>query len=259
METIYKLLEKYQKRRTAFFKSKEYSFFLKNREILDNIPYFRHLYDSEEDDFMVIRSNIVIHSQLNKRALDHIIHIYKKENKSNKEELRQEFNNAFKNLLYFDDGMNKIYIPTLPKAANAIYLNSPEKLLVPPYDDLTNVESSLVDPFDTFGYQLYNSSFTRLVLIKESPDKDEAAFYHYDTNTIYFLNNQGRLDNKLVLFDRYNKHVNSSHILERIQGIVDAYFAFDRAKLIEELHMNKFISGKMMSIIRKNSEMNDEI
>ena len=78
----------------------------------------------------------------------------------------------------------------------------------------------------------------------------ETAFFHYDTNTIYFVNEQGRLDAGLVLFDRYIRHPSYSHMLERIKPVVDAYFAFDRDGLIDALFMNGFISNRLLRRIR---------
>ena len=89
-----------------------------------------------------------------------------------------------------------------------------------------NFKDTVIDPFDAYGNELYNSHFSRLVKIR-SEDK-ETAFFHYDTNTIYFVNEQGRLDASIVLFDRYIRHPNYSHMLTRIKPVVDAYFNFDR-------------------------------
>ena len=78
----------------------------------------------------------------------------------------------------------------------------------------------------------------------------ETAYFHYDTNTIYFINDQGRLDTSIVLFDRYLRHPNYSHMLERIKPVVDAYFAFDREALIKALHENGFISNTLLNLIK---------
>ncbi|MBO4703633.1 MAG: hypothetical protein J5617_02245, partial [Bacilli bacterium] len=105
-----------------------------------------------------------------------------------------------------------------------------------------------VDPFDTYGSELYNSHFSRLVKVKQE-DK-ETAFFHYDTNTIYFVNEQGRLDGTVVLFDRYLRRPSYSHMLERIRPVVDAYFNFDREGFINALYDNGFISSHLLHLIR---------
>ncbi len=264
METIYSLLEKYQKKRKAFYSSSEYIFFLENREALAKNSRFSFLYDSDDDDFGVMRANIIIYSYLNKKKMDVEINSFKKELKKGNDvdinALRKALKDSLPHLYHLQENNAKIYIPFFPRALNSLYINNPEKLVVPPYDALmSSFSRSMIDPFDTYGYHLYNSSFTRLVLVKEAPSKKEAAFFHYDTNTIYFINDEGRLDNKLVLFDKYLSKKNTSHILERISGVIDAYFNFDRTKMIDELRDNKFISGRMMALIRKTMEYSDDI
>ena len=263
METLYDLLEHKKKKRNSFEKSNEFSFFLKNRAILDRFPKFAFLYNSDHNDFDVMRANIILHSYLNKVAFEREIDSLENYRKKNIEIDHNVFVTSLRDktldLPYFQDGKNKIFIAFFTNALNNIYINEPEKFLMEPYSKIRNIfTESMIDPFDTFGYRLYNSSFTRLVLIKENPNKKEAAFFHYDTETIYFINDQGRLDAKLVLFDKYIRHKVTNHMLERITPVVDAYFAFDRAKMIEMLHENKFISGKLMSILRKTTESYDE-
>ena len=77
----------------------------------------------------------------------------------------------------------------------------------------------------------------------------EIAYFHYDTNTIYIVNSQGRLDLKIVLFDKYIRRPVYNHMLERITPVVEQYFANDRQNFIKSLLDNKFISNKMFHIL----------
>ena len=86
-----------------------------------------------------------------------------------------------------------------------------------------------------------------------SPDSKEAAYFHYDTNTIYFVNDQGRLDRRIILFDRYLKSITTSHMLEKIQPVVEAYFNHDKEAFLDNLYKGKFISYKMLNILRKRN------
>ena len=131
------------------------------------------------------------------------------------------------------------------QSINSLYLNEPEKLNEYPYTDLLKSFAGLViDPFDTYGYELYNTYFTKLVKIDTY--KNEAAFFHYDTYTIYIINDQGRLDRKIVLFDRYMRRIVTTHMLERIRPVVKAYFANDKQEFINSLEKSGFISAKML-------------
>ena len=128
------------------------------------------------------------------------------------------------------------------------YDDNPEKLLSEPYSSLmTTFEDACIDPFDTYGAELYNSYFTSLVKI--GAQKHETAYFHYDTFTIYIVNDQGRLDNQIVLFDKYIKRPVHTHMLERITPVVNAYFANDRTGMINALKDNKLISSKMQKIL----------
>ena len=264
METLYQLLDQKKKRRTSFEKSEEYSYFLKYRYLLDKLPRFAFLYNSDHNDFDIMRANIILLSYQNKASLEKEIasleSYQKKTNEVDTVKFTKTIQEKTLDLPYLQDGKNRVFIAFFTKALNNIYFSDPIKLLFEPYNRIrTSFNESMVDPFDIYGYRLYNSSFTRLVLVKENENHKEAAFFHYDTDTIYFVNNQGRLDAKLVLFDKYIRHPQKTHMLERIGEVVDAYFAFDRGRMIEALHNNKFISGKLMSILRKTTGEDDEI
>ncbi len=264
METIYQILSSHQKSRPSFEKGAEYKFFLKNRYLLDKMPRFSFLYESEDSYFDVMRANIIIYSYRNKELIEKEYKTLREYADEHPEMTKESITNLLKEKIVSQPCLNsngaKIYMPFFTRSLNNIYLNETEKLYSSPYDSLmTSFNEATIDPFDLYGYQLYNSTFTRLILVKENPDKTEAAFFHYDTKTIYFVNSQGRLDDKVVLFDKYIKRPNETHMLERIIPVIDAYFDFDRSKMIESLYENKFLSGKLMSIIRKTTGINNEI
>ena len=149
---------------------------------------------------------------------------------------------------YYEENDIKIYMPFFSSALNEIYVNEPERLLSLPYSDLmTNFENATVDPFDTYGAELYNSYFTSL--IKISTNGRTTTFFHYDTNTLYFVNDQGRLDTKLVLFDKYIKKPVTTHMIERLVPVTEAYYANDKLRMLIALRDNKFISMQMFKIL----------
>lgn len=253
---IYQLLEKYQKKRNDFVKSDEYRFFLNNRDMLNQFPKFSHFYDSDQSDFDIMKANCIIHGLINKALMEEEIEnidlfIHHGDPNSTKKFLKT-FQERTVELPYFETNKTKIYIPFLSKAINLLYVNEPYKLLQNPYNDIVfEYVQSMVDPFDTYGAELFNSYFTRLIKVMEF-DK-LIAYFHYDTKTIYIVNNQGRLDSKIVLFDRYINKINDHHMLERIHPVLESYFAFDREEFLENLHKNGFISTKMFSIIDKKT------
>ena len=259
MKHLFDVLEKNKKHRKPFLKSDEFTFFLANRGCLGKVPRFSFLDDTRESDFDVMRANIIIHSYLNKVAFEEEMinfeaHIKQGENIEHVKMI-QALRERMVDCPYYkeENEKDKIYIPFFSRSLNALYFREPEKLLVPPYNNLKEQFSdSVIDPFDVYGAELYNSNFTRLLKIK-TVDKI-TAYFHYDTFTIYFVNNQGRLDNKIVLFDKHMKRPSNSHMLDRITPVIDAYFANDRSALINALHDQELISSKMLYYIHKRSK-----
>ena len=252
MKKLFNYIASKARRRKAFEKSEEFRFFLENRHLLTKIPRFVNLYDLDSDSFEVMRANIVLQAYLNKVKMEQEVHNlsnYILVNKKNHAHFLKSFHEIISEQPYYQEGEDKIFIPFFTRSLNQIYHDDPEKLLTYPYDGLMdNFKDTVVDPFDTYGSELYNSHFSRLVKIRK--EGQETAYFHYDTNTIYFVNDQGRLDTSVVLFDRYIRHPNYAHMLERIRPVVEAYFAFDREAFILALHQNGFISSHLLHLIR---------
>ena len=241
MKNLFDLINSHSKRRKAFEQSKEFSFFIENRHILTSLPKFLNLYDYANNPFQVMRANIVLRSYLNKSKIEEKIHTLANDHESFLETISEL--PCYK---YEDD---IIYIPFFTRSLNQIYVNEPEKLLTNPYEGLIdNFDDTLIDPFDTYGNKLFDSKFSNLINV--ASHDDEIAFFHHDTNTIYFVNQQGRLDTSIALFDRHIHHPDYENILERIKPVIDAYFAFDREGLINALHENGFISNHLLHLIR---------
>ncbi len=253
--TLYELLIAKQKKRQPFSKTADYAYFAKNRGHLGKFPRFASLADTG-DEFDIIRLNIILAGYNNKVLMEEEIHSINRYIEEGQKVDHIKLINTIKEKMidepYLIDDKNKIYIPFFSRSLNQLYVREPEKLLVKPYSDLKdNFQDSIVDPFDTYGASLYDSLYTRFIRVGNKGD--ETAFFHYDTNTIYFVNKQGRMDNKLVLFDKYIKNPSYNHMIERIKGIVEAYFNNDRSGMINALFQNGFISNRILSLINKNS------
>lgn len=245
---VYKLLEKKQKKRPSFEKTEEFKFFVDHRSMLEKYPKFSYLYDVDDDEFMIMRANIILKSLINKQTIedeiDNINQHLAKGDKIDHAKFVSTLREITLDLPYLVDDKMKIYIPIFPRPLNYIYIKEPEKLLEYPYSQLkTSFLETIIDPFDVYGTSLYNSLFTRLVFI--GTNGKEVAFFHYDMNTIYIVNSQGRLDVKIVLFDRHIKHPSYSHMLDRLTPVVDAYFSNSRDNFIEQLYNNEFISRRI--------------
>lgn len=256
---IYSLLAKHQKNPNAFTKLEEYRFFMAHRDVLVKYEKFANLYELSDNDFNVFRANIIIQGHNNKVMFEKEVKSLNDYSiKNNKKIDKNLFYVTLKERMvdqpYYQEDKNKIYIPFFSRSINDIYSREPIKLLEDPYKGLEGSYSeSIIDPFDTYGAELFNSYFTRLV--KVGTNGKEIAYFCYDTNVIYIVNSQGRLDVKICLFDKYLKKFSKNHMLERIKPVLDAFFADDRQGFINALVSSGFISNKMLYIIKKNSSI----
>lgn len=249
--TIYEILETKRKARKSFSSSDEFKFFMERRHRLGTFKRFSDLYDSEENEFDIIRANILLRGLENKELFEKEIANINEHGTFEHAKFVNTLRERTIDQPYFEEDGIKIYIPFFSRALNEIYTLEPEKLLSLPYSELqSNYDNACVDPFDTYGFELYNSFYTSFVKVSQS--KHVAAFFHYDTNTIYFINDQGRMDAKLVLFDKYIKKPKYAHMMERIGPVVEAYFHNDRQEVIDALFNNELISHQMKKILESH-------
>ncbi len=209
------------------------------------------------DDFDIIRSSIVIYSILNKTTIEEFTlntkKTFKEINSENIPVLRQKIRKLMdsKYLRNFTLNGKEIFIPIFPKSLNVIYAKEQDKLFARPYNNLIKkFNTTVIDLFETYNFNLYDSQFTRLVCLKRT--NDLIACYHHDFKTLYFIDTQGRLQNKLALFDKYIFKPNLTNVINRLSLIIDAYLDNDYNALIEILHNEQFISGYMLNKIKKH-------
>ncbi|MCD8195338.1 MAG: hypothetical protein LUD22_03490 [Coprobacillus sp.] len=256
---IYDFLSRYKKKRTSFQKSMEYKYFIDHRHLLLRMPKYAFLYDSDDNEFDMMRANIILRSLISKDIIEKkIVEIsssLKKESNVHSK-LVSELRKSFVDLPYYLEGKTKIYLPIFNRPLNYFYSREPEKLLEPPYDKLmTDFNVYLVDPFDTYGPEIYASLFTRLVLVGQNGK--EYAYFHYDTYTIYIINSEGRLDHQIVLFDKWIPKVDKNDLIDRIRPVIDAYFNFDRDRFYACLIESKLVSERAMNLYKRKYGKND--
>ena len=250
-----------KQRKTGFYSSTQMAFFNANRVLLDQIPLFARFMKTTEP-FDIIRANIIIQSILNKKAIEEAYSAKKKgekkESKKRSTSIAKYMDKTLSELPFFEMEEGKIYLPIFPLSLNRMYTKDYEKLSKAPYEALLhNFESIVIDPFDTYGADLYNSYFTKLVLVEKN--RIGAAYYDYDADAIYFVNQQGRLDAKLCLFDKYLYNPNHNHMLKRITPVVAAYYKGDKEEVKRLLVENKLISSKLIYKITSDENRKYEI
>ncbi len=244
--TLFEELETHQ-RTTPFANSSEALFYNEHSYILSGAEQWA-MFLKPLDSFLTIRANILIRALLNKERIEKLYRDKMKEAELPKEErlsLKDYMASGMSTLPYLLYKGAKIYVPFFPASLNVLYAKDWKKLSTVPYARLVrDYQAATVDAFDYYGFNLYDSYFTRLVVIRKSP-KIMAA-YDYDAEALYFINDQGRLDAKICLFDREIKTPVKTHMVKRIEAVADAYLSNSRDKLIQSLVQGNLISSSLM-------------
>ena len=244
----YFYLSKYQKHHN-FKKRDDYYFFLEHRNLLLNLEMYRFLLNPS-DEFELIRANIVIHSLLNKARLDKAIEYAFVSSKMRTEEAIEYIHSQMNDLPYIEDGNNKIYVPIFTRAINLLYFKDYGKLLQAPYNSLIkHFDSSCIDLFEAYNFSLYNSLFTKFVNVYQ--DEEIMVVYHYDFQSLYVINIEGRLDAKIALFDKYMHKPATNHIVERVKPVIEAYKNDDREGFYNALIDNGLVSKRLINKIKR--------
>ncbi|NLN80213.1 MAG: hypothetical protein GX132_02280 [Erysipelotrichia bacterium] len=256
MMKVFETLTKKQKNKN-FKSSKEYRFFTKNRLMLDAFPMYRFL-SSARRDFDVIRANVIIRSLINKKKIEEAVFLALSTKKTFKEKEGSAFLIKFirekiVNLPFAVVNNMRVYVPIFNLTINKIYSEDFEKLLVEPYSHLLHkFETLVLDPFENYHFALYESLFTNFIKIYE--DELLIALFHYDFQTIYFVNKQGRLQTKIALFDKFIKRPDFHHLLSRLEPVVKAYVNFDKKGLLNALVEQELISSRLIERLRRKEQ-----
>lgn len=258
---IYQLLYK-KRRKVSLASSEQYKFFIKNAPNYASILAYYHFSLNETQPFRILQANIIIKAMMNKKLIESHIEKISLDATQEKRGSEEEYikNKIWEvldqgNAPYFTMDKIRIYMPIFSRSLNIIYNDECAKLLEKPYSVLvTQTKSSCIDLFDTYNLQLYDSPFTSLILIKK--DKTSWAFYDPDFEVVYIINDQGRLDLEIHLFDRNIKSEEKHHTLSKLETVFTYFYETDYVNFVKALYKNKFISKKMYGQITHKMDMN---
>ena len=253
MGKIYNIL-KQERNKKGLSSCNEMTFYRKFRGMLKSNPIF-FKYADIDNDFDIIKANIIIKSIINKDELDSVINdMYIANANVSVESIKDDIKEKTSDLPYIAYDNFKIFVPFFNKATNIIYSNESEKMFQYPYVELfKKFEPFFIDPFETYNIDLFSSLFTQLVKIHES--NTAVAFYHYDFNAIFIISKQGTLDNIIYLFDRHMKNPHKYNIIEKVRPLVQAYFDNDLSLFIYLLYKNDLVSYYVFRKICKTYEV----
>ena len=142
---------------------------------------------------------------------------------------------------------------SFPSSIAALYAKDFQKLREAPYSAIVkDYEDMMIDPFDYYGYSVFVSYFTSLVLVRQN--ENCAALYDFDASCLYFVNDEGRLDAKLCLFDRDISHPVLTHLMPRLSKVAERYFANDREGMLKALQEGNLISAHLIEKIHHRDQ-----
>ena len=233
--------------RNRLIESSEYEFYESHKLVLEHLPFFSK-YMRATEAFDLIQANIVIKAMINKLSVESIIN-------TNTHDEVEKVNKLKPKLPHFRHNGVDVYIPFLLPNHNDLYFKTPDKLLTFPYSQFVeDFSDSIIDLFDVYNFKLFESSFASLVYI----DKDETtkAYYHANLKVIFIINDQGRADATIHLFDRGIKNIETENIIRRVNAVVKHYYANDKIAFVDALFVNRLISEKLYRRIYKSLKIN---
>lgn len=217
-----------------------------NIYLITDYPQLR-VYDRINDPFSLIRICIILQAIKNKISIEKEVELYKNIDLNN----QVTYNAIHKRLPYLDYSSNlKIYVPFFSPTINKAYDKELVSLLELPFSSLKNEhEIATINPFFAYGYKLFDSSFSNLILIKVQDNLSCAAFYSIEMEILFIVSDQGTLLEQINLFDSKNIDKRKDHLFDRLTKLVDFYFNNDKDGFINCLKEEHFISNKTMDYI----------
>lgn len=221
-------------------------FYDQNIYLLANYPELR-VYDKINDPFSLIKICILLQGIKNKEHIEKEVELYKNNNLKTK----QVYNGIHLRLPYYQYNEKlKIYVPFFSPVINKAYDYNMFTLLNQPFSLLkTDFSTSLINPFFTYGYKLFDSTFTDLILISIEPNLASAAFYSIDMEIVFIVSDQGSLLEQINLFDSKNIDKRKDHLFDRLTKLVNYYYENDKQGFIRCLDEERFISSKTAKYI----------
>lgn len=254
MGKVFEYIEKY--RNKNFFKnSEENKFYNRYKGLLTMNPNFL-TYLEIDNDFDVIKANIIIKSIINKEELDTVFEkaLTDEEASQNQESFSKHYEECIKDLNYIDVEDAKIYIPFFNTQTNLVYYKDFDKMQDYPYLQLRKkFDSFIINPFQTYNISLFDSKFVNLIKVGEA--ESCAAYFHPELFEVFIINNQGSIDNIIYLFDKFIKNPDKENIIERIKPLIESYFNNKMNDFINILYKNNFISNVIFSKICKAKDI----
>ena len=228
---------KWRNDKTSNIASSSYKkYFDENVYRVGNYPWLDR-YISIKDAFSLVRSTMILKAINNKLMIEEGSELY------NEKVLKKEstYKVIHERLPYLVHDEKRIYVPFLNEESNLYYDRKLDELSKLPHSSLKkNCEEQSIDAFDLYNLDFFDSSFTRLIKVYEF--KESVAFYDIELETIFVIDDQGRLEQDIPLFDSKVLKKDKSDIIAHLHSLMSYYFNDDKFGFIDALYKYNFIS-----------------
>ena len=244
------------KEKRRFLKSIDGQYFLNQKRRLLRYPVFADLFSSISI-FSMLQAVIILKGLQQKEKIDEYLNMQattsmQTHGKIKHHLIREQFSKDLQFSYYFFNEQQKIILPFFNRALNYIYQHEPDRLYDYPYSRLNeDFSTSIVDTFEHYSWSLFSSGFIHLIPLHVG-DRSAQAFYQPEARVVLIINQQGRLDATISLFDRDVKRPNHHDIAKRLVLAFSAYFANDREGFIQGLLQEGFLSESYAKAMLKS-------
>jgi hypothetical protein len=247
------------KEKSRFLKSKDGQYFLNQKRRLLRYQAFSDLFYSSTI-FSMLQAVIILKGLQQKAQIDEYLNIQalrsiQAHGRIKHHLIRERFLKDFQFSFHFLDNQQRMILPFFNRALNFIYQYEPDRLYDYPYSRLNeDFSTSIVDTFEYYSWSLFSSGFVNLIPLQVG-DKSAQAFYQSDARVVLIINQQGRLDATISLFDRDIQRPNLLNISKRLIPGLTAYFQHDRQGFIQGLLQEDFLSEKYAKAMLKSNKV----
>ena len=192
---------------------------------------------------LLIKSDIILHSLLNKENIDEKVSQY------SYEQLKKDFliKNILNDLISFKFEDVDIYIPTYDKEINKLIKEDLSSFKKENNRYIKDRNYKVINPFNYYKNKIFESKFCRLIKLNVSNNGDE-FFFHSDLNTLFVINS----GNIVVEFPVQPDKKNKVDLFNRLSIVAKGYFKLNETDFLDLLLKTHLISSSVYKEVSKD-------
>ena len=192
---------------------------------------------------LLIKSDIILHSLLNKENIDEKVSQY------SYEQLKKDFliKNILNDLISFKFEDVDIYIPTYDKETNKLIKEDLSSFKKENNRYIKDRNYKVINPFNYYKNKIFESKFCRLIKLNVNNNGDE-FFFHSDLNTLFVINS----GNIVVEFPVQPDKKNKVDLFNRLSVVAKGYFKLNETDFLDLLLKTHLISSSVYKEVSKD-------